>query len=100
MREKLLARFGSVGRVLWQIITLCVSVLPLVAIGGPWWLTVLLAIAVSVVPLPLDIPLWLWGLIRLICVDPTGVFSIVYYVLFGVVLALHVIEFVIITKSR
>lgn len=91
---------GGVGMFVSMVLGLVVSIMPIVAIGGPIWLDVLLIAITTAVPLPLDIPLWIWGLIHLLRTDPTGTFSIIYYIVMGVVLILHVVDFILVVKDK
>lgn len=99
LKEKLEGILGGVGIILWYIISASFTVLPIVAINGPWWLSMLLIFAVLIVPLPIDIPLWIWGLVCVLKTNPTSVFAIIYYVAMAIVVTFQIIDFAIKVKE-
>lgn len=98
LKEKLSNALGGVGVVLWHVITLLISVMPLVAIGGPWWLIMILAFVSVGIPL-LSIPIWIWGLVCVIRDAPTSTFAIIYYIVMGIIVAFFVIDFILGVKE-
>ena len=99
-KQKLGYALGSFGIVLSYLLSLIAATLPIIAIGGPWWLSAILIIASVAIPLPVEIPLWIWGLVNLIRTNPAAPFSIVYYVLMGVFVILYVIDFITRLKAN
>ena len=99
LKEKLTSALGGIGTVLWMVISLLISVMPLVAIGGPWWLIVVLAFASFGLPL-IDIPIWIWGLVCVIRENPTSTFAIIYYIVMALFFAFFIVDFVLGMKDR
>ena len=83
MKEKLLSALGNLGLILYYVIRLSVSVLPLVMIDANFILTLLFCLIAAVVPLASPV-FWIWGLVRAV----TGTqdwMTIVYYICFGII---------------
>lgn len=82
MKEKLLNAFGTLGGILWFIVSTLVYVLPFVMIGASFWLNLLFFGIVQFIPAS-SVVFWIWGLIRAIQ-GQQDVWAITYYVLFAV----------------
>ena len=80
MKDKLMNALGSVGVVLWYLISLSIAIMPLVMIDAPFLLNILLLAVILFIPATSGI-FWIWGLVCAIC-GPQDVFAIIYYVLF------------------
>lgn len=83
MKEKLLGIFGTFGIVLYYIATLLISVLPVVMIGGNFFIRLLLIIISTMIPATSAI-FWIWGLICAIG-GIQDAWAIIYYIVFVVV---------------
>lgn len=82
MKEKLTNALGSFGSFIWLIISMTIAVIPIVAIGMPFWINIILFAIMLFIPAT-SVIFWVWGLIRMIN-GPQDVVAIVYYVLFVV----------------
>lgn len=80
MKEKLISTLGGFGTALWYIFCLILAVMPIAAIGMPFWVDLILVAIITFVPVTSGI-FWIWGLICTIR-GPQDVIAIVYYVLF------------------
>ncbi len=80
MKEKLSSALGTFGEILYFILRMFISVLPLVLIDGGWFLRLVIFTIMYFVPVS-GIIFWIWGLVRAI----SGVqdwIAIVYYICF------------------
>ena len=82
MKEKLINTLGTVGIVLWYLVSILIAVMPLVMIDAPFLLNLLLLAIVMYIPATSGI-FWIWGLICAIC-GPQDAIAVIYYVLFAV----------------
>ncbi len=78
MKEKL----SGIGSTLFFLLCLFIGVIPVVAIGLPWWGDLIIILIIQFIPATSAI-FWIWGLIVTIG-GPQDIFAIIYYVLFVV----------------
>lgn len=78
MKDKLQTVLGTFGSIIYWVLIILISVLPVVMIGTPFWLSFIIFIICSFIPF-LSIPLWIWGLVEAIK-GPQDAFAIIYYV--------------------
>lgn len=78
MKEKLQSVLGTFGIIIYWILRIFISILPLVMISTPFLVDFLILIVVNVFP-PLSLPLWIWGLVKAIQ-GPQDIWAIIYYV--------------------
>lgn len=83
MKEKLSGALGTFGAILYYLIRISVSALPLVMIDGGWLLRLALFTAMYFFPAS-GIIFWIWGLVCAIGGTQNWV-AIVYYICFAVV---------------
>ena len=50
MKDKLIGALGSVGLMLWYLLSLLVAAMPLVMIGASFWLNLLLLAVIKFIP--------------------------------------------------
>lgn len=80
MKDKLIGALGSVGLILWHLLSLIIAVMPLVMIGASFWLNLLLLAVIQFIPATSGL-FWVWGLVCAIR-GPQDIIAIIYYVLF------------------
>lgn len=78
MKDKLQTALGTFGSILYWVLIIFITVLPVVMIGAPFWLSAIIFLICSFVPY-LSLPLWIWGLVEAIK-GPQDVFAIIYYI--------------------
>lgn len=78
MKEKLVNLLGSIGIVIFYIVSLLLSALPLIMIGAPFIVDVVILLVANIVPFGTTV-LWIAGLIFAI-IGNQDIFSIIYYV--------------------
>lgn len=83
MKEKLSAALGTFGEIIYFILRMFVSVLPLVMIDGGWFLRLVIFTIMYFVPIS-GVIFWVWGLICAIGGVQDWV-AIVYYICFAVI---------------
>lgn len=83
MKEKLSSALGAFGEILYFIFRMFISVLPLVMIGGGWFLRLVIFTIMYFVPVS-GIIFWVWGLVCAIGGTQDWV-AIVYYICFAVI---------------
>lgn len=83
MKEKLSATLGTFGEIIYFILRMFVSVLPLVMIDGGWFLRLVIFTIMYFVPVS-GVIFWVWGLICAIGGVQDWV-AIVYYICFAVI---------------
>ena len=96
MKEKIIGLFGAAGNIIFLIGSLFVNFLiqfaPLVALRFPFWIDLLLIIAITYIPIAnivVNVVIWIWGLVVTIQ-GRQDWFAIVYYIVFLINL-IHVI---------
>lgn len=82
MKEKLMNALGSVGVILWYLLSLLIAVMPLVMIDASLGLNLLLLAIALFIPATSGI-FWIWGLVCAIR-GPQDIIAIIYYVLFAI----------------
>ena len=80
MKDKLISIFGSVGMIIWYLLSWFIYVIPFVMIGASFWLNLLFFFIMEFFP-PSSIVFWIWGLVCAIKGEQ-DVWAIIYYVLF------------------
>lgn len=80
MKDKLIGIFGSVGMIIWYLLSWFIYVIPFVMIGASFWLNLLFFLIMEFFP-PSSIVFWIWGLVCAIKGEQ-DVWAIIYYVLF------------------
>ena len=80
MKDKLINTLGSVGVILWYLLSLLIAIMPLVMIDAQFLLNLLLLGVLLFIPVTSGI-FWVWGLICAIR-GPQDLIAIIYYVLF------------------
>lgn len=90
MKEKLLSALGNFGLVLYYIIRLSVSILPLVMIDANFVLTFLFCVIMNVIPLASPV-FWVWGLVCAVSGTQDWM-AIVYYICFGIIFLPFIID--------
>lgn len=90
MKEKLLSALGNFGLVLYYIIRLSVSILPLVMIDANFVLTFLFCVIVNVIPLASPV-FWVWGLVCAVSGTQDWM-AIVYYICFGIIFLPFIVD--------
>lgn len=86
MLEKIASFANSTAIIVLGIIMTFASLLPLYVIGTPFWADILILACIQFTMLIgkfLSIALWIWGLV-IILANPITVFSVFYFVLFGI----------------
>lgn len=83
MKEKLMNALGSVGVILWYLLSLLIAVMPLVMIDASFGLNLLLLAIALFIPATSGI-FWIWGLVCTIR-GPQDIIAIIYYVLFVII---------------
>lgn len=81
-KEKLLSSLGAAGGIIYYIILILISFLPVVIINVPFWLSTIFIIIMFFFPVS-SVVFWIWGLFSAIC-GPQDWIAIVYYVLFAI----------------
>ena len=91
MKEKLLSTLGTLGYILWYVISIIIYILPLVMIGKSFFLNLLFLAAMYFFP-PSSVVFWIWGLVCAIN-GPQDIFAIIYYVAFAVMFLPFILSF-------
>ncbi len=83
-KEKLVSAFGTFGFILYYIITVVISVLPIVMIGiNSFWFFIIAFTLLLIFPFPIEQILWVWGFIGAIQGEQ-DFWAILFYVVFGI----------------
>jgi len=82
IKEKLQSSFGAIGSILYFIVILFVSILPIIMINTSFWLDILFFFLMDILPVS-SIVFWVWGLVKTIQ-GPQDWLAIVYYISFAV----------------
>lgn len=85
MKDKLASALGGFGAVLWYIISFLYGFAPLVILRFPFWLDLLLIIAMTSIPLVgelIRIALYIWAFVVVVN-GPFDIIAIVFYVFFA-----------------
>ena len=90
LKNKLVSALGGAGFIVWLLISVLISVFPIVAIHPHWIISILLCFAIVIIR-PLIGPLWIWGLVCTI-IGKQDTFAIIYYVLTAVLFLPHFIS--------
>lgn len=80
IKDKLMNSLGSIGVILWYLVSLVIAVMPLVMIDASFLLNLLLLAVILFIPATSGI-FWIWGLACTIR-GPQDALAIIYYVLF------------------
>ena len=86
LKEKLGGALGAAGYAIYYLVSLLITTLPFVFIGlNVHWAVLILIIAVYLfIPIaPVELALWIWGLVGAIDAD-AGFFSVLYYIVFAI----------------
>lgn len=81
-KEKLTDLLGGIGGILFYIISLVASVMPVVMLNLPFWIDFILIGIMLIIPIAMPI-MWIIGLVGAIA-GPQDALAIIYYVLFGI----------------
>ena len=82
IKEKLQTTLGTIGGILFYLVSLTIYILPLVMIGASFWWDLLFFAILYFFPVS-SIVFWIWGLVCAIT-GPQDAWAIIYYVLFVV----------------
>lgn len=93
MKEKLINALGTVGGVLYYLITVFIAVLPITVLGLPFWIDLILLGVMMFIPATSGI-FWIWGLVATIG-GPQDIIAIIYYILFAVMFLPYFINIVL-----
>lgn len=80
LKTKLMDALGSVGIILWYLISLLIAIIPLVMIDASFGLKLLLLAVALFIPTTFG-AFWIWGLVCAIR-GPQDALTVIYYVLF------------------
>lgn len=98
IKEKLQSALGFFGNIISFLLTVILCFFPLFVMDLPWWADFLIILVLSY--LPLDILLWIAGLVVVITREQSAL-SVVYYVLFAInVLFVQVSNIIYLIKAR
>ena len=92
LKDKIVGFLGGAGSILYYLLLLIISIMPLVMIGTNWWQSLIIIAADQFLPVISSV-FWVWGLIKAI-LGPQNVFAIIYYVLFAIVYIPFFITFI------
>ena len=90
MKEKFLSALGNFGLILYYIIRLSVSILPLVMIDANFVLSFLFCVIMNVIPLASPV-FWVWGLVCAVSSTQDWM-AIVYYICFGIIFLPFIVD--------
>ena len=82
MKEKLMNALGTLGVILWYLVSLLIAVIPFVMIDASFLLNILFFGIVQFFPAS-SVIFWIWGLVCAIN-GPQDTWAIIYYVLFAI----------------
>ena len=82
MKDWLLGKLGGIGLILYYVVLIFISVLPIAMLNVPLWATFLIILVVQFLPF-LQYPLWIAGFIGALY-GPQDTFAYIYYVIFGI----------------
>lgn len=104
MKDKIFSAFGTIGLIIWYIVSCALMYAPLYFIGFPWWANLIVIVIILSVPVIGDIielASWIWGF-TIIVHEPFGFAVVWFYVAFVVYLVLNVIPRLLnlFTKNR
>lgn len=97
IKEKLLSALGTVGFILYYLIAILLIVVPLAAIGLPWWADFLIIAAICSFPVIgsfLCVGVYAWSFV-IVIQEPFSIFSVVYFVFFAIYLIFFFIPTII-----
>ena len=80
MKDKLMNTLGTVGVILWYLVSLLIAVLPFVMIDASFLLNILFFTIIQIFPAS-SVIFWIWGLVCAIN-GPQDAWAIIYYILF------------------
>lgn len=102
IKDFLLNSLGVIGFILYYLVALAVSVLPLLMFNMPWWLYIILSLIVIYfvgnIPLATEI-LWIIGLFGAIFGEQ-DVFAIIYYVMFVIIVGGFIVRLIKVLLSK
>lgn len=93
IKEKLQSTFGAIGIVLYFVVILFVSILPIIMINTSFWLDILFFFLMDIFPLS-SIVFWVWGLVKAIQ-GPQDWLAVVYYISFAVLFLPFIITIIV-----
>lgn len=93
LKEKLTAALGAFGVVLYYIISEIIYILPFLYIDCGFFIALVCVALQTFIPF-IDIVFWIWGLVSVISA-PQSVWSVVYYIVFGIYMLPEIIYLVI-----
>lgn len=82
MKQKLIIALGSLGFILYFLISTFVYVLPLLVLDLSFWLFLLFLFVMQFIPIS-SVVFWIWGLITTIQ-GQQDAWAIIYYALFAI----------------
>jgi hypothetical protein len=102
IKDFLTSSLGVFGILIFYILSILVTVYPLIMFEMPWWLYMVLALIVQLVivniPFGLEI-LWIVGLVGAIS-GKQDIFAVIYYVLFALIVGSTIINLLKIFLSK
>lgn len=102
IKEFLLTSLGTFGMLLFYVISILITVYPLIMFEMSWWLYMILALIIQFfivnIPFGLEV-LWIVGLIGAISGEQ-DIFAVIYYVLFVLIVGSTVKNLVKIFLSK
>ena len=102
IKDFLLTSLGTFGILLFYVISLLITVYPLLMFKMSWWLYMILALIIQLVvvniPFGLEV-LWIIGLIGAIS-GKQDIFAVIYYILFVLLVVPTIIRLVKIFLSK
>lgn len=98
IKEKFEVLFGAISGIVYFIVVLMISVLPLIMINASFFIDILFFFLMELFPLS-TIIFWIWGLIKAIQ-GPQDWLAVVYYIGFAVLFLPFIISTIIKLFSR
>lgn len=97
LKDKLLGALGVVGLIIWYLISLTLLSLPLVFLGFPFWVDLLILFVIVSFPLSggiVEFVIWIWSFIVVVS-EPIDGWSVFYLVVFAIYCLTSLLPFVI-----
>lgn len=70
--KKLKELLGNIGFIIYLLLSLTISALPVFTIGFSWWVSMILLFLMTIIPF-VSVPLWIWACV---CVFSGGRMSL------------------------
>ena len=97
LKDALVGTLGIVGYIAWSVLLAGIVFMPLSVLNFPLWADILIILIIMNIPILnklLEFVIWIWSF-TIVISEPITVFSVFYFVIFGIYILTDVIPLVI-----